>query len=296
MAGRARTADAAGRRGPSALAGLAEPTLLAATVPGAPQPPAAPRRRAVRGTERAARAPAPAAPASRSTRCSTPPGRRARRSRPVGRTSCSAPPSPDAHRRSRASTRWSACSSTPSPSGRRCARTSRVADLLRRTQSERLALIPYDYLGLAVHPAGVRAPAAVRHAVRAAELRRREAGVGAQRRARHQRRRQHRPHALPAHPGRDTGREREVKFEYHPEQVSRARVERMLVAVPRPCSSSGRTDLSGVGRRDSPVPQRRAAARTQPRPARRAPSPTCSPTRRRRPTRTRRRWCSATAP
>ncbi len=130
------------------LSGLAEPTLLARRT-GAPAGLPDRRDAVLSGTSVSGCGRRPPARASRSTRSSTARSGWSWPARPDAATSCSAPPSPDGRRRCRASSRWSACSSTPCPYGCRCGPNESVANLLRRTQSERLELMPYDYLGLA---------------------------------------------------------------------------------------------------------------------------------------------------
>ena len=79
------------------------------------------------------------------------------------------PPGRGARRRAASS----ACSSTPCPPGstRRPGRARR-STLLRRTQADRTDVLAHEHLGLGRHPARRRARPAVRHALRAAELRR----------------------------------------------------------------------------------------------------------------------------
>ena len=162
--------------------------------------------------------------------------------------------------------------------------------------------MPYEYVGLGDAPARDRAPAAVRHAVRAAHRRRRgpAAPSCAQRHGvagRGQRRR----HALPADPGRHARRRGSGSpSRYRPDLSTRAAAQRAARPLHAAAGAAGRPTPDAPARprstRCCPPSAAALAGRVGRQPRARAatrPSPTCWPRRPPAP-RTRSRWSSAT--
>ena len=171
-----RTTAAARAAWRDALAGLAEPTLVAPPDRGAPARRCCPTPASSSCAERAQR-PACAAlargTASRSTRVLNAAWGSCSRRWPAATTSSSASPSPAGPPRCPTSTRSSACSSTPCPPGSRSTRRAgaRPAPARSRPSAPRCWRTSTSASASIQRAAGARP--AVRHPVRAAELRRR---------------------------------------------------------------------------------------------------------------------------